>query len=149
MGSKASTLGRLVDRSPRSVVILSEVAASRLQSRHEVEASLPLNRNRPGLVRRVVQKNANVIARRQKSIDAAMAFRKAKCRNAGLLRAAGNRWHQQHFISVLKCVLGSAEEADIFFVHVDIQEASNLSRLIAQVRLQVRKLLVECGEQFR
>src|SRR5882724_11603380 len=82
MGSKASTLGRLVNRSPRSVVLLSEVAASRLQSRHEVEVSLPLNRNRPGLVRRVVQKIANVIASQQKSIDSAMRFAK---RNAGML----------------------------------------------------------------
>jgi hypothetical protein len=44
-----------------------------------------------------------------------------------LARAAGNGGDQQHFVSVLKCILVSAEEADVFFVHVHIEEAANFS----------------------
>jgi hypothetical protein len=41
--------------------------------------------------------------------------------------AAGDGWDQQDFVSVLERVLVSAEEADVFFVHVHIQEAANFS----------------------
>ena len=42
----------------------------------------------------------------------------------------------------------SAQEADVFFVDVDVQEAADLALVVAQVRLQVRELLVENREQF-
>jgi hypothetical protein len=42
----------------------------------------------------------------------------------------------------------SAEKADILFIHVHIQKAPRLSGLIAEMRLQVRKLVVEYRKQF-
>jgi hypothetical protein len=44
-----------------------------------------------------------------------------------LVRAAGDRRHQQHFIPILKRVRVPAQEADIFLVHVHIEEAANLA----------------------
>ena len=40
------------------------------------------------------------------------------------------------------------QEADVFFVHVYIEEAANFSGLIPQMRFEVGKLLVERGKEF-
>lgn len=34
--------------------------------------------------------------------------------------SAGNRRHQQHFVSILKSVGTAPQEADVFFVYVDV-----------------------------
>ena len=59
------------------------------------------------------------------------------------LRSSGDRRYQQDFVSILKCVARTAEEADVLFVHVYVQEAPNLAGFVAQVGLQVGKLLVQ------
>jgi hypothetical protein len=62
--------------------------------------------------------------------------------------AARNRRHKQNFVPLLEGVTGSAEEANVFFVHIDVEEAADLSSFVAQVRLQLRKLFIEDGEQL-
>ena len=62
--------------------------------------------------------------------------------------APGDRRHQQHFISILKRVLVSTQKADVFFIHVHIQEAANFPGFIPQMRFEVGKLLVERGKEF-
>ena len=61
---------------------------------------------------------------------------------------ARNRRHQQHLIPLLEGVAGSSQEADIFLIHIDVEETAHLAGLVAQVRLQLGKLLIEDGEQF-
>ncbi len=65
-----------------------------------------------------------------------------------LARAAGDRRHQQDFISILKRVRLPAQKADIFFVHIHVEETANLAGFIAQVRLKIGELLIERGKQF-
>src|SRR6476646_11865903 len=62
--------------------------------------------------------------------------------------AAGYRWHQQHFVTILKRISVSAQEADVFFVHIHIQEAADFSRLVAEMRFEIGELLVERGKKF-
>src|SRR4029077_7519015 len=64
------------------------------------------------------------------------------------MRSAGDRRHQQNFVAFLKRVGWPAEKADVFFVHIDVQEAANLALVITQVRLEVGKLFVEHRKQF-
>jgi hypothetical protein len=42
----------------------------------------------------------------------------------------------------------ATEEADVLFVHIDIQEAPDLSGVVAEVRLQGWELFVERREEF-
>ena len=65
---------------------------------------------------------------------------------AALFGSARDRRHQQHFIPVLKRILRPAQKADVFLVHINVEEAADLSGLVAQVGLQFRKLLIEDGE---
>src|SRR5271163_4133543 len=65
-----------------------------------------------------------------------------------LLRPSRDGWYQQHLIAILKCIIRSAEKADVLFVDIDIEEAPNLSGFVAQMRLKIGKLLIERGEQF-
>src|SRR5579864_5734756 len=64
------------------------------------------------------------------------------------MQSSGDRRHQQNFIAFLKRVGRPAQKADVFFVHIDVQEAANLALVITQVRLEFGKLLVEYREQF-
>jgi hypothetical protein len=66
--------------------------------------------------------------------------------NRPLARPASNRRHQQHFISVGKDVSWPAQEADVFFIHLNVEKATHLSSLVAQVGLQFRKLLIKDRE---
>src|SRR5215469_9191503 len=65
-----------------------------------------------------------------------------------LLGASSDRRHQQNLIAFLKRIRRSTEEANIFLIDVDIQEAADLTLVVAQVRLKIRELLVEHGEEF-
>src|ERR1700730_11408470 len=62
--------------------------------------------------------------------------------------SARDRRHEQNFIPFLEGVTGPAQEADVFLIHVNVEEAAHLSSLIAQVRLQVRKFFIEDGKQL-
>jgi hypothetical protein len=66
----------------------------------------------------------------------------------GLLQTAGYGGHQQHFVPVLECVARTAEEADVFFVHVNIQKTTDLAGIISQMRLEVGKFFVESREEL-
>lgn len=68
--------------------------------------------------------------------------------SSALHRAASDRRHEQHFIAFLEGVCLTAKEANIFLIHVDIEESPNLSFLVAQMRLQFGELFVENGEEF-
>ena len=48
-----------------------------------------------------------------------------------LLDASRDRGHEQNFISVLKSIGVTAEEADVLLVDVDIQKPAGLSRFVA------------------
>src|SRR5580704_8783291 len=65
-----------------------------------------------------------------------------------LTSAARDRRHQQDFVSIAEDVCRATEEADVFLVHVNIEEAAHLAGLVADMRLQFRKLLVQDREQF-
>src|SRR5438876_10843069 len=62
--------------------------------------------------------------------------------------SARNRRHQEHLVSVLKRVGRATEETNVLFVHIDIEEAANLSGVVAQMRLQGGKLLIEISEEL-
>ena len=44
-----------------------------------------------------------------------------------------NRGDDQHFIPILEVILLVAEKADVFLVHVKVDEAANLTLLVAQI----------------
>src|ERR1035438_4763617 len=97
-----------------------------------------------------VQTTAHAHINRSRIVLADM-FHRAKSREVtyvALLRSARNRGDQQYFIAFLEGVRLSAEETDVFLVHINIQEAADLALVVAQVRLQVGKLLVKDGEQL-
>jgi len=51
-----------------------------------------------------------------------------------LLRPTRDRWHEQHLIAIPERVRSAAEEADVFLIHINIQEAARLSGFITQMR---------------
>ena len=65
-----------------------------------------------------------------------------------LVRSARDRRHQQYLVAVLERVRSATEEANVFLIHIDIQEAPRLSRFIPQMGLQVGELRVEIREQL-
>src|SRR3954469_25625572 len=67
----------------------------------------------------------------------------------GLDGSARNRGHKQYLVAFLEGIGLSAEEANIFLVHVDVEEATNLALIIAQVRLQLGEFLIQHREEFR
>ena len=71
-----------------------------------------------------------------------------ECAREELLGASGNRRHQENFIAFLKRIGRSAEEANVFFVDIDIEKTADLALIIAQVRLEFGELLVEHREEF-
>jgi hypothetical protein len=64
------------------------------------------------------------------------------------MRSARNRGHKQYFVPVLERVRRPSDEANIFFIHVDIQEPPRLPSFIPQVGLQIGELGVEVREQI-
>src|SRR6266700_6673762 len=64
------------------------------------------------------------------------------------LTSASNRRHQQHFIAIFECVAGASEKTDVLFIHIDIEEAANLSGIIAQMRLERGELRIERREKL-
>src|SRR5579863_5330145 len=57
--------------------------------------------------------------------------------------AARDRGHEQDFVAFPERVRCSAQKAYVLFVHIDVEEAPNLSLVVAQVRLERGKFLVE------
>jgi hypothetical protein len=92
---------------------------------------------RPSRLKAFTATDAKDVAKRAKEPD-----------RIGLPGPTRDRGHQKDFISILKGVCIPAQKPNVFLVHVHIQEAANLPCLIAQMRLEVRELLVEHGEEF-
>src|ERR1700687_4208171 len=67
---------------------------------------------------------------------------------AGLPQPARDRRHQEHLVAVLERIRSAPQEANIFLIHINIQESPRLPRFIPQMGLQVGELLVELREQF-
>jgi len=65
------------------------------------------------------------------------------------LAAAGDRRDQHDFIAVLEGVGLAAEEADVFVVDVDVDEAAQLAGLILDLGGERRKGGVDFGDQAR
>src|ERR1700674_356752 len=64
------------------------------------------------------------------------------------LHATCDRGQQQNFVAFLESVGLSAKEADVFLVHINIEEAADLPFVVAQMRLQVGKFFVQDQEQL-
>ena len=60
---------------------------------------------------------------------------------------AGDRRHEQNLVAFLEGIGRAAEKADVLFVHVNVQEAADLALVIAEMRLEFGKLLVQHGKQ--
>src|SRR6266849_10708125 len=92
--------------------------------------------------------------RRLTSFAGVMAARGGTClprmmlSGDGRRASAGDGWYQQHLIPVLERIARAAEEADVFFVHIDVQEAADLAGIVAEVRFQCGELFVERGEKI-
>ena len=56
-----------------------------------------------------------------------------------LSAAAGDGRNDQNFVSFFKAVLFIAEEADVFFVYIEVNEAANLSVFASQVLAKRRE----------
>jgi len=65
----------------------------------------------------------------------------------GLVGPAGDRGDEHDLIAVLELVGVAAEEADVFIVDVDVDEAAELAVLILDVLRERGELGVELGEQ--
>jgi hypothetical protein len=61
--------------------------------------------------------------------------------------AASDGGDQQYLIPILERVSVSTQKADVFFIHIDIQEAADLAVLIAEVRLKRGEFCIELGEE--
>jgi hypothetical protein len=73
----------------------------------------------------------------------------AKCflrLDRALNRPARDGGHKQNFVAFLEGVCLSAQEANVFLIHVDVEKPSNLSLVVAQMRLQFGEFFVENGE---
>ena len=62
--------------------------------------------------------------------------------------AAGDGGDHQHLIAVLEGILLVAEEADVFFVDIEVDEAAHLALLVAQMLSQGRKAGLDLRDQF-
>ena len=63
------------------------------------------------------------------------------------LSAARDGRNQHHFVAILKRVGLAAEEADVFVVYVDVDEAAKLALLILDLGGERREVLVDIGDQ--
>ena len=61
---------------------------------------------------------------------------------------AGDGRDHQHFVAVFEGILLIAQEADVFFVDVEVDEAAHLALFVAQVGLQRRKGRFDLGDQL-
>src|SRR6266702_4322897 len=61
--------------------------------------------------------------------------------------AACNGWNHKHLVAVLKAVLVIAEEADVFFVDVKIDEAAHMTVFTTQMWTQSRKAAFNLGDE--
>src|SRR5260370_9497696 len=64
------------------------------------------------------------------------------------MQTARDRRDQQYLVAVLERIRSAPQEANIFFIHINIQEPPRLPCFIPQMWLQVGELLVELGEQL-
>src|SRR6202051_17574 len=63
------------------------------------------------------------------------------------LTASGDRWDEHDLVTILKGVAVSTEEANVLFVHVDVDEAAKLPVLILDLGGESGKCLVDVGEE--
>src|ERR1019366_5372802 len=61
---------------------------------------------------------------------------------------ARDRRHQQYLVAILERIRSAPKEANVFLIHINIQEPPRLPRFIPQMGLQVGELLVEFREQL-
>jgi hypothetical protein len=61
---------------------------------------------------------------------------------------ASNGRNEQNFVSIFERVSVPAQEADVFFIHINIQETTDLAVLIPKMRFERRKFCIELGEKI-
>jgi len=62
---------------------------------------------------------------------------------------ARDRRNDQHFVPLLEAVLFISQKANIFLVHIEVDEAANLAVLAAQMLAKSRKAALHIGYQLR
>src|SRR5216684_5463296 len=63
-------------------------------------------------------------------------------------RSSRNRWNQQDPIAFLERAGFAAEEADVFFVEVDVEELADLALIVADVAREIGEARSELVESF-
>ena len=118
-----------------AILIVGEVTAQNLPRRHEdllskisSEAEIPSTMKDS----RFTQTRVNpATSDRAVAIGPLAATRDEKL-------PASDRRYQRYFITLLELII-LAQKANVFIVYVNIQEATNVALIIAQVRLEIRK----------
>src|SRR6266851_3734082 len=63
-------------------------------------------------------------------------------------RSSSNRWNQQNAVTFLEGAGFAAEEADVFFVEVDVEELADLALVVADVTAEIGEARGEFVEGF-
>src|SRR6266446_6989352 len=63
-------------------------------------------------------------------------------------RSSSNRWNQQNAVTFLEGAGFAAEEADVFFVEVDVEELADLALVVADVAAEIGEARGEFIEGF-
>src|SRR5260370_26918187 len=63
-------------------------------------------------------------------------------------RSSRNRWNQQNAVTFLEGAGFAAEEADVFFVEVDVEELADLALIVADVAAEIGEARGEFVEGF-
>jgi hypothetical protein len=66
-----------------------------------------------------------------------------------LAAAAGDGGDYQDLVIVFEVIFLVAEEADVFFVDIEVDEAADLAVFAAEVLAEGRELVLDLGDQFR
>ncbi len=74
---------------------------------------------------------------------------KTKVLNPAAAQSAGDGRNQHHLVAVLERVGVAAQKADIFVVHVDVDEAPQLAGLVLDLGGERGKVGVDVGDQGR
>src|SRR6266852_288420 len=63
-------------------------------------------------------------------------------------RSSSNRWNQQNAVTFLEGAGFAAEEADVFFVEIDVEELADLALVVADVAAEIGEAGGELIEGF-
>jgi hypothetical protein len=89
------------------------------------------------------------LARIEKALPKERAFGiRCNSEEKDLSAAACDGGDYQHLVPILEAVFLIAEEADIFFVDIEVDEAANLAVLAAEVLAESRESALDIGNKL-